>query len=414
MSNLFDAYVSPTQAYTLRPYQRQGVAAGIDYIRGNMRGNAVIVAPTGSGKSLYLASMVDELDEPVLVLQPSQEILMQNYEKLCHYGYYPAVFSAALNRKNVSNITLATIGSVVNRLGEFNRFRTILIDECHRVKSIGGQYMKLFRHLEQHHARLRVLGLTATPFRLYSSRFVGAENRFITRTLPKVFHNMVHCTQLQELYEGGFLVPNRYKIVPGFTRKGITKNSSGSDFSDASLARRFAEIGFDQMTARTVMKLGEQDKHILVFNKFVKNAQYIRDELGNVHGAPSCAMVCDETPAGERNEMTQAFRMGQVQVMTNVGIYTTGFDFPALDCVVLARPTFSLSLYYQMVGRGARPFPGKDSCKLVDMCENVAVFGPIENFRIEAEPGHVHQDLWAVYSGKYQLTNVSVDQIGMY
>ena len=109
----------------------------------------------------------------------------------------------------------------------------------------------------------------------------------------------------------------------------------------------------------------------------------------------------NNTGKADREHILEAFKNGSINVVANVGVLTTGFDYPELNTVVIARPTMSLALYYQMVGRGIRPYPGKIGW-VVDLCGNYDRFGRVEDLHV----GYKKQGLWAVYSGNRQLTNV--------
>lgn len=409
---------TPVKRYTLRSYQDDAVQAGMRFFQeeDNDDGHALMVEPTGSGKSLIIAGIVNELNDPTLVFQPSREILMQNYQKLKDYGYHPAIFSASLKKRRIGDITLATIGTVNNSLRQFGAFKNIIIDEAHRVDPKAEMqykngkleivsepmYLRVVNALTRTHPNLKVLGATATPYRLHSTREFGPENRFLTRTKPKLFGRVIHHTQISDLIEGGWWCPMRYYPIPGFTRAGVRMNSSGSDFTDEALLKRYEEIGFAKMVLDTVSSLQTMCKSILVFTKFVYEARSLAQRL------PRCAVVSKDTPDDERDAIVKKFRSGEIQVLANVGVFTTGFDHPPVDAVVLARPTFSLALYYQMAGRGSRPDPSKDHCKLVDMCENMPLFGKLETMRL-VDTGN---GKWVIMNEGRQLTNVPHRQLG--
>lgn len=409
--DLFDGLSSTTERFTYRYYQRDAIDAAVKFFRedNNVAGHAIMVEPTAAGKSLIIAGTIDELDEPIMVFQPSPEILMQNHDKLRRYGYLPAIFSASLKRKNVGKITLATIGSVHNAPQRFKGFKHIIIDECHRVDPktkteytmgrpivSGGMYWTLINGLHQIHGDdLKVLGLTATPYRLHSTREYGAENRFITRTNPKIFKRVIHHTQPAELLKEGYLSQMKYYTIPGFTREGIRMNSSGSDFNDRALLERYHQIGFGNMVYDTVRGLQKLCKSILVFTKFVMEAEALADRL------PRCAVVSEKTNPAKRERIFKSFLSGETQVLANVGVATTGFDFPGLEAVVTARPTLSLALWTQMIGRGARIAEGKDHCKIVDMCENLPLFGKMEDMKLMCRS----HGMWYIESNGREITN---------
>lgn len=186
--------------YTLRDYQQQSSDAAVRFFgdSNSSKHNGIIILPTGAGKSLVIADIASRIDDPLIVLQPNREILQQNFDKLQSYGVWDcSVYSASFNSKEISRITFATIGSVMNHCEDFNRFRKILIDECHLVNPFGGQYRDFIAAVKGR----QVIGLTATPYRLgqtidpktIGSPFpkYGSTLKFLTRTRPRVFDSVI-------------------------------------------------------------------------------------------------------------------------------------------------------------------------------------------------------------------------------
>jgi DNA repair protein RadD len=225
--------------YNLRPYQEEAVKKGVEFLTNpKEKQGAIEILPTGSGKSLVIAGIAKELNEPVLVFQPTKEILEQNYAKLRSYDIECSIYSASLNKKEVSNITFATIGTASNSILKFEDFKYILIDECHRVNPKEGMYSNFLSFVGE-----KYLGFTATPYRL-ATNSLGSELRFITRTKPKVFSKVIHLTQISELYVDGFLSPLEYFNIKGFDRKQVKINNTGADFSEKSLFDYCQAINF--------------------------------------------------------------------------------------------------------------------------------------------------------------------------
>lgn len=387
-----------SQPFTLRSYQQQASFAGVSFFREHpseraKRGNAIMVLPTGAGKSLVIASVAAELREPVLVFQPSKELVQQNAEKLMAFGHMPHIFSASCNSKEVgaTGVTLATIGSAMNHPELFDHFRCVMVDECHAVNAKGGQYKEFFERLE--HAG--ILGLTATPYRLASNSF-GCCLRFLTRTRPRIFSRVIHVTQNAELFQDGYLAKLEYFSLPGFDRKQLRENSTGNDFTDQSVQEYFWKSNFNAKLANVVQRVAAKRKNVLVFTRFVEEAQHLANNV------PGCALVSAVTPAKERAAIIANFRSGVTKVIANVGILQVGFDYPELESVIIGRPTMSLALMYQMIGRCMRPHPAKVSSWVVDLCDNIPQFGHVEDLQLVCG----EKGLWHVQSRGRQLTNV--------
>lgn len=378
--------------YKLRDYQQRASDAAVNFFRSPQKGNAIEVLPTGAGKSLIIADIAARLGAPVLIFQPSKEILEQNYMKLCSYGILDcAIYSASFNRKQISRITFATIGSVKNKKQDFRFFNYVIVDECHYVNAEQGMYKDFFDTVQ-----CKVLGLTATPYRLYSSRFGNSMLRFITRTRPNIFSKVIYVAQIDELLHAGFLAQMNYYRCQVIDRSKLKVNSSGADYTDASIKRHYKEVDFQGHLLDIVRRLlAVGRKSILVFTRFIEEAEYLIQALG------SGAVVSSTTGKSDRERILKAFKSGRINVVANVGVLTTGFDYPELNTIVIARPTMSLALYYQMVGRGIRPHPGKIGW-VVDLCDNYDRFGRVEDLRI----GYSKPGLWAVFSGNRQLTNI--------
>lgn len=384
--------------YALRPYQQEAADLGVAYLenRALPGRHGIVVAPTGSGKSLVIASIVTRLHGPCIVFQPSKEILEQNLAKLASFGYRAAVFSASLGRKEVGTITLATIGSVMRHAEKFRDLPYALVDECHLVNSRGGMYAQFLAGLPS----TRVLGLTATPYRLASNSF-GSELRFLTRTRPRIFRDVVHATQIGDLFASGYLAPLAYREVVGLRPDSLRPNSTGADYSDASVLSEMRAQDFSgRLEAEIRLALAEGRRNVLVFTRFVAESERLAAAI------PGCAVVTAETPAAERAHILDAFRAGRLRVVTNVGIVALGFDYPELECVILGRPTLSLGLYYQQVGRIVRPHPSKPVAYVVDLVGLVQKFGKVEDIVLRHEPAGPSGPKWEVCAGTRPLTNV--------
>ena len=379
--------------FELRDYQKEAADAAIKFFSSKTKKNSIIVLPTGSGKSLVIADIAARLDAPVLIFQPSKEILEQNFTKLCSYGVFDVgIYSASLNRKQVRGVTFATIGSVINNPDFFHRFKYVIVDECHLVNAEEGMYKQFFGLIE-----CKVLGLTATPYRLHSNSY-GSILRFLTRTRPKVFSEVIYHSQVGDLLQRGYLANMNYYPMDIIDTDELKLNSTGADYTDRSVRAHYRKINFNDKLEGIVERLLNAGRSsILVFTRFVEEAEYLVSIIGD-----KAAVVSADTPKKEREAILRRFKSGDIAVVANVGVLTTGFDFPELETVVLARPTMSLALYYQMCGRAIRPCKNKTSW-IVDLGGNYSRFGKMEELVMRKD----EKGLWAIYSGKKQLTNVS-------
>ena len=382
--------------YILRDYQQEAVDYAVAFFTDNtIKWNAMEVLPTGSGKSLIIAGIVKEIDEPVLVFQPTKEILEQNVDKARSYGIEISIYSASANSKEISRLTYATIGSAINNVHLFEQFKHIIIDECHFVNPKKGMYKRFLEAL----GKIKVLGLTATPYRLSTDGYGGSILKFLTRTRPKVFKSLIYYSQISDLLEAGYLSKLEYFNIPGFERQYLRMNSTGADYTDASVKAYYKLSNFDTKLLETINVLLDDNRtRILVFTRFIAESEHVKNNIS------ACEIVTSKTKPKERESIINRFKSGEIKVIANVGVLTTGFDYPELDTIVIARPTMSLALYYQMTGRGMRPMKDKEYAAIVDLCGNIDLFGKVEDLEI-VDGGN---GKWFIENKdtKKQLTNV--------
>lgn len=386
-----------------------------------------------SGKSLIIADITSKLRSNVLVLQPSKEILKQNYAKYRSYGLDNcSIYSASFNSKEISEVTFATIGSIMAHIDDFDHFKAIIIDECHGVNPVEGQYATFIRKVKR-----KVLGLTATPYRLATAQGIETKEKgfmpngsyktsdyfiddfhpmpgvtlknacilkFITRTRPRIFHDVLYEVSIQTLLQRGYLANLRYFDMTTIDTSRVKRNSTGRDYDEQSLSEEFSRCGLGNQLSDIVRRLlhpknGVPRKGILVFTQFITESEQLAREVEGV------AVVTGATKSKERDRILEDFKSGKIKVLANVGVLTTGFDYPELDTVVMARPTMSLAMWYQIVGRAIRPFEGKDGW-IVDLGENIKRFGKVGDLTLrEDKPGQYY--ISGVVNGQYKpLTNV--------
>ncbi|QES88833.1 DEAD/DEAH box helicase [Rhizosphaericola mali] len=373
-----------------RPYQSDSINLGIIFLTSSSFENEILILPTGAGKSIVIAKILEPLDGKTLILQPSKEILEQNYAKYISSGNKASIYSASAGQKEVSNVTFATIGSVINKKHLFNGVKYILIDECHLVNPETGMYQEFLNSFPN----AKVLGLTATPYRLTTGS-EGAMLEFITRTSPRIFSKVLGYVQTKVLFDAGYLSKLEYYSFSVIDRSKLTVNSSGSDFTEASLKRYYKAIDMPSKIAGIAKSILSKKTNLLIFCSLLEEAISVSRKISG------SVILTGDTKTLERERILAQFKAGKIKCLINVGVLTTGFDYPALEAVLIARSTMSLALYYQIIGRVMRICPGKESAWVVDMGGNINFFGKIETMEIREVNG-----LYSVWNNGRQLTNV--------
>lgn len=378
--------------YQLRDYQVSGVNAALEHLKSNRKYISVIVAPTGAGKSLYVAKIASELKENVLVFQPSVELLEQNYSKFLAYGGEGSIFSASAGQKEVSGVTFAMIGSIVKTPELFSHVEYVIIDECHLVPpDSASMYSKFFSSL----GKVKVIGLTATAFRTKRYSWGFSQINLLPRERPRFFNDILHVTQISELYEKGFLSPVKYLPI-SFDRSELKINTTGAEYTDASIKKALSIQKINEQIPAIIEQSKQKGrKSRLVFVHSVEDAKYLASVV------PASNYICAKTNKKERKEIIDSFKNGEINTLFNVSTLTTGFDYPPLDTVIMARPTMSLALYMQIIGRGVRKHEGKEDCAFVDLCGNIKMFGKFEDIRYVNTPSG-----WVLTNGRKQLSGV--------
>lgn len=384
---------TPPKVSTFVPrwYQEEATNAGINFFKSDATYHSFMILPTGSGKSVIVANLAKEINDYVLVLQPSKEILTQNVSKYQSYGFVAGVYSASAGSKFLGKVTFATIGSVVNKPHLFKKFKYIIIDECHLVNSEDSEsmYNKFIKAMPQ----AKVLGLTATPYRLQYTRD-GAMLCFLNRATQRIFSNLIYYVQNNVLFEAGHLAKLEYFSFNIIDRSKLKINAKGTDFTEQSLRAYYRTESIPSKIASYANRLLAKRKNLLVFCSLIDEAETVKKLV------PGSVVIHGESK--DRDDILKAFKSGRIKCLINVGVLTTGFDYPALECVLLSKSTMSLSLYYQIFGRGLRPHKDKETCWLVDLGGNYEKFGKIETMLIKKN----HQGLYAIYNNGKQLTDI--------
>lgn len=344
----------------------------------SMRASSGVVSlPTGAGKSIVIAKYSHLYDGNVLVLQPNKEILRQNRDKLITYVGKDnvGIYSASFNSKQIRKFTFATIQSVYKKGAQFSGFKRVVIDETHLYKN-RGMFSQFFKNFS---SDTKIFGLSATPYRIETkSKVFGdkMQHQSILRMLvPGFFKEMLYVVNTRDLVEQGYLSPIKFE----------DSVQIGANFglpSDRKILNDFLlrlSLGGYKELASLGDYLGSKRSNI-VFTPDVGSAVRLSAQLGGEY-------VDADTPAKERDRIINDFRSGKVKTVFNVNILTTGFDYPELDSIVLLRPTNSLILYNQMLGRGMRKAPGKTHCSVYDPTGMQFKYGSLQDISVERNNG---------------------------
>ena len=357
--------------FTLRPYQQEAVDATLRHFRRSDE-SAVIVLPTGAGKSLVIAELARLARRRILVLTHVKELVEQNHAKYESYGLTGGIFSAGLKRKDSGHqVTFASVQSVSANLDAFrDEYSLVIIDECHRVSGEDtSQYQRIIELLRQQNDSLKVLGLTATPYRLAMGWIYRYHYRgFVRGDQDKPFQ---HC-----IYE----LPLSFMINRGYLTKPELVNAAVAQYDFSALPSdrfgEYAEKDVNQLLSKhtrvtrgiieQVMEMATERQGVMIFAATVDHAREITGYLPQ----EETALVTGSTDMKERAELIQRFKQRQLKYLVNVSVLTTGFDAPHVDFIAILRPTQSVSLYQQIVGRGLRLDEGKRDCLVIDYAGN--------------------------------------------
>jgi DNA repair protein RadD len=357
----------------LRDYQKNTLEQLYAWMQNN-KGNPCIELPTGSGKSIIVAAICQDAlkvfnMKKVIMLVHVKELIEQNAEKmrLLWPGAPLGIYSAGVGRKEIDEpITFAGIQSVNKKADIFGSVDLVIIDECHLCshKEEGG-YRSFIGSLLKVNPLLRVIGLSATPYRL--------GHGLITEK-PAIFDDIIKPISIKELIEQGYLSTLRSKdTLAKIDVSGVGKR--GGEYIEAELQDKVDQKDQNaRIVSEVIAKAGDR-KTWLFFCAGVKHAEHVAEEL-RLQGI-SAECLTGATSKAEREGIIHRLRSGSLRALTNANVLTTGFDCPDIDLVVLMRPTMSPGLYIQQVGRGMRLKSHTDHCLVLDFAGVVAMHGPV-------------------------------------
>lgn len=388
--------------FTLRSYQRDAVDATVEHFR-QCDESAVIVLPTGAGKSLVIAELARIAKRKILVLAHVKELVEQNHAKYASYGLTASIYSAGLQQKSTAHqITFASIQSVARNLNDFaEAYSLVIIDECHRVSGVvdeiqnadedsrsidsrtidsrttdrcnsESQYQSLILKLRKHNPNLKVLGLTATPYRMgigwiYQYHYHG----FSRSDEPRPFIHCIYELPLKFMIRQGYLTPPKMidAAIAHYDFSSLLPNARGqyNEQEVNELLSRYPRVtqGITEQI-KSLMKVEPPRQGAMIFAATVKHAI----EIAGYLNAEDTALITGDTADSERRDKIQRFKNKEIRFLVNVSVLTTGFDAPHVDVIAILRPTQSVSLFQQIVGRGLRLAENKKDCLVIDYAGN--------------------------------------------
>ncbi len=359
----------------LRPYQRASLDALYAFWR-QEAGDGLIVLPTGAGKAFVIAALVREViarrpASRVAIVTHTRELIAQNHRELTvTWPEAPAgIYSAGIGRRDTdTQILFCGIQSVWNRVAAIGAFDLVVVDEAHLIpRAAETRYGRFLAELRTARPDLRVVGLTATPYRLDSGRLDEGEGR--------LFERIVYEVNVGDLIHQGYLAPLICKATAtALDVSGVAKR--GGDYIPSALEAAVNQDWITRAAVEEMVEFGRGRRSWLAFCAGLAHAEAVRDAV-RTHGIP-CEMVTGETGKRERDRIVREFREGRLRCLTSIGVLSTGFNVPRVDLIALLRPTQSTGLYVQQVGRALRNAPGKTDALILDYAGLVRMHGPVD------------------------------------
>ena len=373
-----------------RSYQTEAVGSIYSYFATQF-GNPLVAMPTGTGKSIVIARFLQSVfhhypNQKIMVLTHVKELIEQNHAKLMAvWPNAPAgIHSAGLKKRDTLNqIIFGGIASVAKKWAEFGCVNLILIDEAHLVSpNDETMYRSFIEGLKSINPHLKIIGFTATPWRLGQGRLT--EDGIFT----DVCFDITGLNAFNRLIAEGFLAP----LIPKKTKMLLDVDGvhmRGGEFIQGELQNAVDKEEITSVALREAMECGYDRKHWLIFCSGVDHAIHTAEML-TLMGIP-CGAVHSKMKDSERDQIIADFKSGKLRAVANNNVLTTGFDMPGIDLIVMLRPTASPVLWVQMLGRGTRPFEcaeyKKENCLVLDFAGNTKRLGPINDPVIPRKKG---------------------------
>ena len=358
----------------LRPYQQE--AESIILNRMKTQDNLLLQAATGAGKTIIFSDIIKQCRTMypkmhIGVLAHREQLIRQARDKLLRV--WPEgeqeIGIACSSVQNVAELNKPVIiGSpqtLINRIGNLPPIHFLMVDECHRIppKNIDSQYNKLIERLRQYYPTMRLLGVTATPYRLQTGYIYGKKCKEGTENW---FENLDYQISIKTLIDQGFLVGYEIKAQDSPDLSGV--KLVGREFNEHQLEQVMIRELHLQSAAHAIRDYAADRQSIVVFCVTIKHAEKLCELFLREGIDATC--VHTKLPHDERMERLARFDRGDVRVICNVDVLTEGWDCTRVDCMLLCRPTMSTAKYVQMIGRGLRLHDSKTDCLILDLSGN--------------------------------------------
>lgn len=364
----------------LRDYQRASLDALYKFWDEG-GGNGLVVLPTGAGKALVIAKMIEELlrdypDMRIVNVTHSASLVEQNFKEFIGLSpFAPAgIYSASLGQRDAkAQVLFCGIQSVYKRVDQLGDVDLIIVDEAHAIsRNSNTQYGKFFEATKDRNPDRRICGTTATDYRMDSGRLTEGDER--------LFDTVVYEAKLTDLIDEGYLTRLvSHKTTSKIDLKGV--GTRGGDYIPGQLSSAAERIIDDAVAEDMVMSEGR--RAALYFSTSKENANHIAEAIQR-HGR-TCAVLTSDN-AHQTKKIFEDFRAGNIWAISSVNMITTGTNFPFVDFISLLLSTKSAGKLVQILGRGTRNSPGKTDCLVADHGKNLSYHGPIDQIRPKA-PG---------------------------
>ncbi len=355
----------------LRPYQREAFEAAIKWIE-KCVDPCLIEAATGAGKSHIIAAIANKIHEmsgkSILCLAPSAELVEQNRFKYLETGNPASIFSASVGRKEMHHpVVFGTPGTVSNSVRKFGKnFAAIVVDEAHGVTPT---LMRIIDHVRSQNPLVRVVGLSASPYRLGSGYIYANDHRGpVDEAVEPFFHTKVFEIGARDLIEQGFLSPPVFDVPDEHYDTSGLKMKSNGEWDKATVEQAF--VGRGRKTSLIVSNVVEKSRGrrgVMIFAATIQHAEEVMESLD----PNNSRIITGGTPKAERAQIIDDFKAVKFKYLVNVAVLCTGFDAPHVDVVAILRATESVALLQQIIGRGLRICEGKDDVLILDYADNI-------------------------------------------